>query len=157
MKLFIKLFFITIIILSSLEVKAQQDKGFKAYNKGNYELAYKEWLRLHRNDENRQAQYNIGLLYRNGQGVKKDNKFAFDWFLRAANQNHPGALRFIGLMHMEGNGNLSTTVGSQISAFNYFSKALKQGDTLSGLYIGNMYKEGKGGVTKNLDTAKGYY
>lgn len=37
------------------------------------------------------SQYNLGVAYERGDGVKRDSKQALDWFIRAANNKHPGA------------------------------------------------------------------
>ena len=158
MKQFFSLFFkisvVLMIFIFSFEAKAQQDRGFKAYNKGNYEVAYKEWLKLHRADKNSQAQYNIGLLYRNGQGVSKDQRLAFDWFSRAAIQDHPASNRMVGMMLLENK--YASSIESTAFAFGYFEKARKLGDTLSDLYMGNMLRDGEY-VTQNKSLARDYY
>jgi len=38
-----------------------------------------------------EAQYNVGLSYDNGNGVKKNTKKAFEWYLKAAEQGHAKA------------------------------------------------------------------
>ena len=40
---------------------------------------------------NAAAQFNLGLMYRNGQGVSKDASEALHWFSLAAAQGYPGA------------------------------------------------------------------
>jgi TPR repeat protein len=34
------------------------------------------------------AQFNLGIMYENGQGVEKDDERAVEWYQRAADQGH---------------------------------------------------------------------
>jgi len=47
---------------------------------------------------NAQAQYNLGIMYKNGQGVKRDDKEAVKWFQRAADQGHAKAQSNLGVI-----------------------------------------------------------
>ena len=38
------------------------------------------------------AQYNLGVMYDNGQGVQQDYKEAVKWYRKAAEQGHNGAI-----------------------------------------------------------------
>jgi len=53
---------------------------------------------------NRQAQYQLGLLYARGDGVKKDFSEARKWLRRAAMQGHPKAQFYLGQMYAFGDG-----------------------------------------------------
>ncbi len=48
-----------------------------------------------------EAQTNLALIYREGQGVPRDNAEAFKWYLRAANQGTADAQLAAGLMYTE--------------------------------------------------------
>ena len=50
------------------------------------------------------AQYQLGILIRNGQGAKKDPKLAADWLLLACKQGYDKAQYALGMMYLEGNG-----------------------------------------------------
>jgi len=56
-----------------------------AYAKGDYVTAAKE-TRILAEQGNIQAQYELGILYENGQGVKQDYKQAFKWYSKMAEQ-----------------------------------------------------------------------
>ncbi|MBF0191464.1 MAG: sel1 repeat family protein [Magnetococcales bacterium] len=45
------------------------------------------------------AQYNLGLMYESGDGVKKDLKKAWDWFHKSAAQGLPDAQNKLGIMY----------------------------------------------------------
>ena len=53
---------------------------------------------------NRRAQYQLGLLYARGDGVRKDLTVARDWLRKAAMQGHPKAQFFLGQMYAFGDG-----------------------------------------------------
>jgi TPR repeat protein len=50
------------------------------------------------------AQFNVGLLYENGHGVKKDMAKAFEWYERAAERHLGPAQSNLGLLYMTGQG-----------------------------------------------------
>lgn len=78
--------------------------GFDAYRAGRYDLAIKYWLPLAQSvdisKDNADAMYNMGLLYMNGQGVKKDFKLAKKWFKRAAFYGSADAAYNLGTMYL---------------------------------------------------------
>ena len=48
-------------------------------------------LNAYINQGNAQAQYNLGTLYQNGQGIEKNDKKAFEWYRKAASNGHSQA------------------------------------------------------------------
>ena len=59
-----------------------------AYAKGDYETAHKLWLTLASSDDDAAfAQYNLGKLYANGQGVQQDDDTARDWWQKTTGDN----------------------------------------------------------------------
>ena len=56
------------------------DEAFAAYKRGDYATAAKGY-RVHADKGHADAQYNLGLMYMNGQGVRRDNGQALTWFL----------------------------------------------------------------------------
>jgi TPR repeat protein len=49
------------------------------------------WIRKSAEQGHHKAEYEMGMLYRDGIAVKKDAKEAYMWFELAAKQNHEGA------------------------------------------------------------------
>ena len=75
-------------LFSSLALKADDyAKAFEALERGDYETAsfYQSFFA---SNEDSVAQYNMGLLYRDGLGVEKNLKVALSWFYLAAQQCH---------------------------------------------------------------------
>ena len=52
-----------------------------AYAKGDYQTAYEIWLTFA--DKGSYAQYSLGRLYANGQGVAQSNRTARDWWQKS--------------------------------------------------------------------------
>ena len=52
-----------------------------------------EWYTMAAEQGDAAAQYNLGLCYANGHGVKKNIETAVEWFNKAANQGDSDAIR----------------------------------------------------------------
>ena len=73
------------------------------------------------------AQYNLGVMYDNGQGVRQDYAQAVQWYLKAAEQGYADAQYNLGLMYEKGQG----VRQSKIVAKEWFKKACAYGDKQS--------------------------
>jgi TPR repeat protein len=62
---------------------ADVESGMSAYDAGDYEAAYNDWLPL-AEQGSPVAQFNLSLLYRYGKGRPVDSKAAAAWCLKAA-------------------------------------------------------------------------
>ncbi|MCH8040030.1 MAG: sel1 repeat family protein [Nitrospinae bacterium] len=78
-------------------------KGFGAYERGNYDTALKEWRPLAKQGLS-QAQYNLGLMYAEGEGVAQDYQEAVRWYRLAAEQGHASGQFSLGAMYTAGQG-----------------------------------------------------
>lgn len=95
-----------------------------------------------------QAQLALAQMYKNGQGVPKNNELAFEWFLKAAEQGDAQAQYEVALMYKNGIGtpqNLELT-------FEWFQKAAVQDHAMAQYYLGLMYDAGYG-VPQNKELA----
>ena len=72
--------------------------GFDAYKRQDYKTAYKLFLPL-AEQGNADAQYNLALMYENGQGVPQDYKEAIRLFRLSAEQKHEQAQFILEMMH----------------------------------------------------------
>ncbi len=77
--------------------------GLSAYQKGDYSTAIKEWRPL-AEEGSAAAQFNVGRMYLDGQGVPQDPSQAAKWFERAAEQDYEKAQLNLGAMYGSGNG-----------------------------------------------------
>ena len=71
------------VLLSGAGLNANAD--FDAYAKGDYATALHAWQPLAEQGDAR-AQYNLGVMYAEGEGVPQDYKAAVQWYRRAAEQ-----------------------------------------------------------------------
>ena len=75
--------------------------GLNAVAAGNFETALRQMLPLARSG-NAVAQYNVSLLYRNGQGVLANNATALEWLRKSAWQGHAEAQIALARLYAEG-------------------------------------------------------
>ena len=74
-----------VLSLVGLTIPAWADfkAGEKAYQRNDYGAALHEWQPLAKQGQ-AAAQYQLGVLYANGQGVPKDDAQARQWYEKAA-------------------------------------------------------------------------
>ena len=82
---------------------ADFNTGVEAYQKGDFAGAANEWRPL-ADQGNATAQFNLGLLYLDGQGVPQDFVKAADWFDHAAEQDYTKAQLNLGALYGVGKG-----------------------------------------------------
>jgi hypothetical protein len=101
---------------------------------------------------NAAAQYNLGDMYREGEGVAEDDKEAVKWYRKAAEQGHAQAQNNLGDMYANGEG---VPMDSK-EAVKWYRKAAEQGFDIAQTNLGAMYNNGKG-VLKDVVTAYTWY
>jgi TPR repeat protein len=63
-----------------------------------------QWFRKAAEQGHAMAQFNLGVMYANGEGVPKDDAEAVKWFRKAAEQGDAKAQFNLGVMYAEGRG-----------------------------------------------------
>ena len=113
--------------------------GMDAYLRSDYATALHEWQPLAEQGQ-AVAQYQLGLLHANGQGVTKDDATARQWYEKAAVQGHTEAQVNLGVLLMYARG------GQQDykMAVYYLRLAANQGNDLAQRKLGQMYERGEG-------------
>jgi TPR repeat protein len=66
--------------------------GMDAYDRKDYKEAVK-WYRLSAEQGDTSAQYNLGVMYSNGQGVPQDYTLAHMWFNLSGSSGHKGSVK----------------------------------------------------------------
>ena len=94
------------------------------------------------------AQYNLGGMYYKGEGVKKDDKQAFRFYLKAALQGDPAAQARLGTCYRLGEG----VKQNADSSVRWYRKAAEQGLTRAQYNLGVTYVQGDG-VEKDFKEA----
>lgn len=82
---------------------ADVEDGRKAANRGDFQRALAEWKPLAERG-NAEAQFNLGRLYANGDGVPRNYSIAFRWFEAAGRQGHKRAQDAVARMYQYGDG-----------------------------------------------------
>ncbi len=113
--------------------------GVDAYNQGDYETAFKEWLPLAEQGE-AEAQYNLGVLYDKGQGVPQDDTKAVRWYRLAAGQGNSAAQFNLGVMYANGQG----VPQDDGEALRWYRLAAEQGKASAQNNLGVSYAKGQG-------------
>ena len=122
---------------------AGMDEGKAAYRQGDYATAIREWRPL-AEQGNVEAQYQLGFMYENSQGVPQDYTKAVGWYRKAAEQGNgevqSKAQVNLGLMYENGLG----VPQDYAEAVKWFRKAAEQGYADAQSNLGMLYRYGSG-------------
>ncbi len=77
------------------------EDGAAAYERGDYATALRTWRPL-ADQGSAIAQFNLGLMYDNGEGVPRDYTAAASWYRKAADQGYASAQANLGFMYANG-------------------------------------------------------
>jgi TPR repeat protein len=173
---------ILVILLGSAGTSWGADfgKGVVAYNNGDFETALQELIPL---TEQRDAfahkitafaQFYMGLMYQNGEGVPQDYETAIKWFTLAAEQGIANAQFNLGQIYRKGEGvpqdyetaiKWFTLAAGQSTDFTTVlqewgpstsSEFEEQGSVNAQNALGEMYRNGEG-VSQDYETAIKWY
>jgi uncharacterized protein len=120
-------------------VWADYQAAFGAYMRGDYATALREWKPL-AGQGDAKAQFQLGNMYEEGQGVPQDYAEAVKWYHKAADQGDVSAQLNLGFMYEVGR----SVAQDYSEAVMWFRKAAEQGGDFAQYKLGNMYEEGKG-------------
>jgi len=95
-----------------------------------------------------EAQHNLALLYRTGQGVEKDLAQSGYWFRKAADQGVSDAQYYLGFMYDTGEG----VKQNRKYAYVWYRKAAEQGHGLAQINLGILYANGLG-IPQDIEQA----
>jgi uncharacterized protein len=113
---------IAILMLTAASVQADFESGLEAYTVGGFEQAAREWAPLAEQGDTA-AQYHLGLLYEEGQGVPRDYDLARYWYLRAAQKGYVDAYFSLGEIYALGRG----TQSDRSLAYHWYTMAAYAG------------------------------
>jgi TPR repeat protein len=86
------------------------------------------WYKKSAEQGNADAQFRVGVMYDNGQGVTEDKKQAFHWYKKAAEQGNVSAQFNLGSLYEEGAG---VDKNKEEAAY-WYRKAYKSGHSRAG-------------------------
>ena len=109
---------------------------------------YYVWFRNIGDQVIAEAQYNLGNMYSNGEGVTQSDEKAVEWYQKAAEFGKAESQNNLGLMYCKGLG----VTQSYEKCAEWFKKAADQELQIAQYNLGLLYLNG-GGVTKSDDKA----
>ena len=115
------------------------DRASDAYDMGDYATAYTYYKTL-AEQGNAIAQFNLGIMYKKGYGVPKNNTNAVGWFRKAADQGDAIAQYQLGKMYLSGHGVLQ----NYVEAFKWINGSAELGYPKAQYHTGIMYRLGQG-------------
>ena len=118
---------------------ADYQAGMDANNRGDYATALREWRPL-AEQGHAIAQYSLGLLYANGQGVPKDDAHARQWYEKASAQGRADAQVNLGILYDYGRG----VPQDFKKAVYWYRLSANQGNDLAQRQLGLLYERGDG-------------
>jgi TPR repeat protein len=128
-----------ILLVSSL-FAGEFDKAMEAYKKGSFIEALNGFYILAKNGDAK-AQFNVGLMYANGQGGQKDIRKAMSWYEKAAQQDLASAQYNLATLYQAA-GELDPHAYKK--AAYWYEKAANNGVKQAFNNLAALYLEGKG-------------
>ena len=117
------------------------------FSKQNYTEAFK-YCKKSAEQGHEEAQFNLGVMYDNGKGVKQDYFKAFEWYQKAADQGQSDAQYNLGVMYDRGQG----VKQDYFKAVEWYQKAAEQGYAKAQFILGLIFFE-----VKNYSKAKEFF
>jgi TPR repeat protein len=121
--------------------------GYTALNNDQYSDAMTHFLNAANNNE-AEAQYQIGLMYEGGLGVPKNDSAAVTWFQKAGDQGHTLAEASLGYYYF--------SKGDYSLAIKWNKLAAENGNSTAQYNLALMYRDGLG-LEKNLGEAINWF
>ena len=148
---YLRLLIAALLFAAGPALAGPYEDGLAAYNRGDYKTAMRAWRPLAQSG-NPNAQFSIGAMYDNGQGVPKDDQQAMFWFLKAADQGDAKAQFNLGNIYAKGE---DVPKDDQKAVF-WYRKAADQGFASAERNLGYRYDTGQG-VPKDDQRAVFWY
>ena len=130
---------------------ADLQKGLQAYDRADYVVALRELRPLAERGE-AVAQYHLGAMYDDGEGVLEDDREAARWYRRSAEQGYAAAQLDLGMMYATGRG----VDEDAREAAHWYRRVAEQGYASAQYILGEMYDKGEG-VREDAGEAAHWY
>jgi uncharacterized protein len=132
---------VVVLLLLACANTARADfaAGLAAYERGDFETAYTEWLRLAEGGD-AEAQFRVGRLYDVGEGRPRNGPNAVEWYEKSYRQGDLKAGHNLGFLY-----DVGEIVSQDYSlAFDYYLNGANRNHPKSQLNLGLMYMGGHG-------------
>ena len=132
---------IAVVLLLTVQPAGAVDfwTGSTYYLSGDFTAALREWRPLAEAGDER-AQYYLGIMYANGEGVPENSRQAAYWFRKSARQGNSQSQYHLGMLYANGEG----VPEDDTQAVYWFRKSARQGDARAQFNLGVMYEFGEG-------------
>ena len=127
---------VLVLLCLAAPVRADFMEGWRAYQRGEFATALRHWTRLAK-DGDPVAQYNVGVIYDEGTGVKRDGTKVVAWWRKAADQGHRMAQHNLALLFIERGGGQNFE-----RAAHWLKRAAASGFVRSQYSLAKMYAAG---------------
>lgn len=148
MRFFLILFSFSILSFAAL---ADMTQAHTAYDEGDFTSALELFLK-EAEQGNSEAQFSVGVMYRNGQGIAKNYDESLKWLRISAAQKYRPAIYAIGLAYIHGLGMQK----DPHEAMKYFQKGHDLQHARSSEALAMIYLYGQYNVKKDVVKAKTY-
>ncbi|MDJ0948927.1 MAG: tetratricopeptide repeat protein [Alphaproteobacteria bacterium] len=118
--------------------------GIAAFKRGDYQTAYAELLPAAKAGHP-VAQYYVGRMRDDGNGVARDREKAVAWYRKAAERGHADAQYRLGVLYLWGWG----IEQSRSQALLWHLRAARQGHVDAQTSVGRLYARGAKGIAAN--------
>ncbi|HXT65671.1 MAG TPA: tetratricopeptide repeat protein [Nitrospiraceae bacterium] len=132
----IPLFLLLSLVLVVPPAWADFQAGMDAKNRGDFAKALREWRPL-ADEGDARAQFYLGMLYENGDGVPEDYGKAREWYEKSAAQGDANAQFYLGLMCAFGRG----TSLDLVQAHMWYSLAAGNGNAHAPGYLDDVARQ----------------
>ena len=139
---------ISVVMLATSAFAQDFQKGWDAYDAGDYATALQEWRPLAEQGD-ADVQTLVGAMYSNGKGVPQDYTEAVKWYRLASEQGTADAQTNLGFMYSNGKG----VPQDYAKAVKWYRLAAEQGDGKAQHNLGWMYLKGEGSLRKDNSLA----
>jgi len=135
-------------VIAAAPAAAGLEEGLRAYQQRDFKTALQE-LMLEAQRGNAVAQFHVGRMYDDGNGVVRDYQQAAHWYRKAALQGHAEAQFSYAKLNQWGRGGPK----DYKAAATWYKRAANQGYLDAQVSLGNLNAEGGPGLKQNLTEA----
>ena len=126
---------------------AGYDEGIAAFERGDFASALREWRPLAERG-NADAQFSLGVLYQNAQGIPLDHDEAQKWFRLSGAQGRMGGRSDRRDLYLRG----YIVPQDYSEAAKWYRKAAEKGHGKAQCTLGDMYQVGHGVAQNNVNS-----
>ena len=132
----LKIIVTSILVLTSLIASASMEDVQQAFKDKNFKQAF-ELIQPYAEAGDVVAQYNLAMMYAEGDGTDVNDKKAVDWYIKAARSGHIKAQNNLGLRYHNGKG----VAVDEYKSLYWFIEASKKGHLPSVFNIASTHSE----------------